>query len=112
MNIVTAVPISLSTLYHYHHLPHWSVFAFSLVFSLIGALYLTQRKRTIIQPSQKPVAYSHGQNLDMEDVRTLINQGKKMHAVKLYREKTGCGLKEAAQAVSDLELSFNDGFSH
>jgi len=112
MNLVTAVPISLSTLYHYHHLPHWSVFAASLIASFAGALFLTQKKRTIIQSSQKPVAYNHGQNLDMEGVQALINQGKKIHAVKLYRENTGCGLKEAAQAVSDLELSLNDGVSH
>lgn len=32
-------------------------------------------------------------------VRELIGQGNKIEAIKVYRELTGCGLKEAKEAV-------------
>lgn len=37
-----------------------------------------------------------------EDVRQLVLQGKKIDAIKLYRERTGLGLKEAKDAVEAL----------
>lgn len=36
---------------------------------------------------------------DLDDVRALISQGKKIQAIKLYRERTGCQLYEAKQAI-------------
>ncbi|MBF6224092.1 ribosomal protein L7/L12 [Nocardia abscessus] len=35
----------------------------------------------------------------MAEVDALLLQGKKIHAIKRYRELTGCGLKEAKDAV-------------
>ncbi|MCA9756336.1 MAG: ribosomal protein L7/L12 [Candidatus Eisenbacteria bacterium] len=35
-------------------------------------------------------------------VRELLAQKKKIEAIKLYREATGCGLKEAKEAVESL----------
>ena len=37
-----------------------------------------------------------------EAVRGLIRQGRKVEAVKLYRERTGCGLREALDAVETI----------
>ena len=37
-----------------------------------------------------------------EDVRQLVLQGKKIDAIRLYRERTGLGLKEAKDAVEAL----------
>ncbi len=37
------------------------------------------------------------------DVMQLIRQGKKIEAIKLYREQTGVGLKDAKDAVEDIE---------
>lgn len=37
------------------------------------------------------------------EVRRLLAAGKKMHAIKLYRERTGVGLKAAKDAVEGLE---------
>jgi len=36
-------------------------------------------------------------------VRELVHAGKKIQAVKLYREMTGVGLKEAKQAVDAMD---------
>ncbi|GAA5072632.1 ribosomal protein bL12 [Nocardia iowensis] len=33
------------------------------------------------------------------EIDDLLAQGKKIHAIKRYRELTGCGLKEAKEAV-------------
>ncbi|MFI5535221.1 ribosomal protein L7/L12 [Nocardia sp. NPDC051900] len=35
----------------------------------------------------------------MAEIDALLAQGKKIHAIKRYRELTGCGLKEAKEAV-------------
>ncbi|MGQ4596499.1 ribosomal protein L7/L12 [Nocardia sp. R6R-6] len=35
----------------------------------------------------------------MAQIDALLAQGKKIHAIKRYRELTGCGLKEAKDAV-------------
>lgn len=38
----------------------------------------------------------------LEQVRDLLGKGKKLHAVKLYREGTGLGLKASKEAVEAL----------
>jgi ribosomal protein L7/L12 len=41
----------------------------------------------------------------MDDrVRNLALEGKKIEAIKLYREMTGLGLKEAKDAVEGMEV--------
>ncbi|WP_063053616.1 ribosomal protein L7/L12 [Nocardia arthritidis] len=35
----------------------------------------------------------------MAEIDALLAQGKKIHAIKRYRELTGCGLEEAKDAV-------------
>ena len=37
-------------------------------------------------------------------VRTLMAEGRKIEAIKVYREATGAGLKEAKDAVEALDL--------
>jgi ribosomal protein L7/L12/streptogramin lyase/DNA-directed RNA polymerase subunit RPC12/RpoP len=39
----------------------------------------------------------------LKEVKALIEAGKKIEAIKLFREITGVGLREAKQAVDDLE---------
>ena len=39
---------------------------------------------------------------DLTEVMTLLQQGKKIQAVKRYRELTGAGLREAKEAVELL----------
>lgn len=38
-----------------------------------------------------------------QQVRSLLAQGKKLEAVKIYKNEVGCGLKEAKDAVEALE---------
>ncbi|MDA1195521.1 MAG: hypothetical protein O2894_10105 [Planctomycetota bacterium] len=47
---------------------------------------------------------AYGRHLPMPDeaVRTLAHGGRKVEAVKLYREQHGLGLKEAVDAVDTL----------
>ena len=40
---------------------------------------------------------------DRERIMVLLKAGKKIHAIKLYREVTGAGLREAKDAVEDME---------
>ncbi|MBZ0300416.1 MAG: ribosomal protein L7/L12 [Anaerolineae bacterium] len=40
---------------------------------------------------------------DEAELRDLLASGKKIEAIKFYRERTGLGLKEAKDAVEDLE---------
>ena len=53
-------------------------------------------------PSAAPVPSS---NLDLEPVRALMIKGRKIEAIKLYRELTGVGLKEAKEAVEAMPLT-------
>jgi ribosomal protein L7/L12 len=39
----------------------------------------------------------------MSDITALIRQGNKIQAIKLLRDRTGMGLKEAKDAVEDME---------
>lgn len=39
-----------------------------------------------------------------DDVKLLMRQGSKIEAIKLYRERTGVGLKEAKDAVEAIGL--------
>ncbi|MXG90279.1 ribosomal protein L7/L12 [Nocardioides flavescens] len=39
------------------------------------------------------------------EVRSLLVRGKKIQAIKVYREGTGAGLKEAKDAVEAMEWS-------
>ncbi|MBO0780763.1 MAG: ribosomal protein L7/L12 [Ktedonobacteraceae bacterium] len=39
----------------------------------------------------------------MDRIERLLREGNKIRAIKVYREHTGCGLKEAKEAVENLE---------
>jgi len=39
----------------------------------------------------------------LEEVRQVLGRGEKIQAIKLYREHTGAGLKEAKEAVEALD---------
>jgi ribosomal protein L7/L12 len=40
---------------------------------------------------------------EREEMLELLRQGKKIHAIKICRNLTGCGLKEAKEMVETLE---------
>lgn len=41
--------------------------------------------------------------LDSDEIVNLLRQGRKIEAVKIYRERTNLGLKEAKDAVEEIE---------
>jgi ribosomal protein L7/L12 len=43
------------------------------------------------------------------ELLALVNDGRKIHAIKRYRELTGVGLKEAHDAVAELERRYRLG---
>ena len=42
---------------------------------------------------------------DGDEYRRLISAEGKLHAIKLYRERTGAGLSEAKRAIDEIERS-------
>lgn len=59
-----------------------------------------------LPPRAAPRAATHGiSGVDVAAITALLAQNKKIEAIKLYREQTGLGLKEAKDAVEALEAS-------
>jgi ribosomal protein L7/L12 len=59
-----------------------------------------------LHPSAVVKAYEKlHKRLWLKDVIDLLKSKKKIDAIKLYREKTGVGLKEAKVAVDALEVN-------
>jgi Ribosomal protein L7/L12 C-terminal domain/Short C-terminal domain len=75
------------------------------LFSLLQSGALThdeynQLKDRLLKGQSSPL------NPDLDDaIRNLLLQRRKIEAVKLYKETTGLGLKEAKDAVEDIERS-------
>lgn len=46
-----------------------------------------------------------GKDDRMNEIRDLLRRRKKIDAIKVYRESTGSGLKEAKEAVEEMEAS-------
>jgi ribosomal protein L7/L12 len=40
---------------------------------------------------------------DMTEIEQMLRKGQKIEAIKIYRQKTGVGLKEAKDAVEAME---------
>lgn len=51
-----------------------------------------------------PVAGAPAFSVPASSVQDLLREGKKLEAIKLYREQSGLGLKEAKDAVEAMEL--------
>lgn len=52
-----------------------------------------------LTPGQPPVP--RGKEAD-DEIRRLLREDRKIEAIKVYREATGCGLKEAKDAVERI----------
>jgi ribosomal protein L7/L12 len=40
----------------------------------------------------------------LDEVKDLLRQGRKIQAIKVYRQRTGVGLREAKEAVERIEI--------
>lgn len=63
-----------------------------------GRLRAIERKLDAIMAH---LGIAEGSN-DVAEVRQLASNGRKIEAIKLYREQTGCGLAEAKAFVDSL----------
>ena len=82
------------------------------------AVSIFRRLLLISDPNTKRIAYLGRrvselfkqlgiEEAPLTEVQTLIAQGRKINAIKLYREQTGVGLREAKEAVDALEAQMN-----
>lgn len=62
---------------------------------LVGLLVLLSRQRARPTPVAPPARAAH----TLDDVRALARSGRKLEAIRLYRQVTGQGLAEAKAAV-------------
>lgn len=51
------------------------------------------------------LAGSHGLVGRLEEIASLLQAGKKIHATKVYREVTGVSLAEAKDAIERLDMA-------
>lgn len=61
-------------------------------------LDLLLRVQGIATPEPSPPVQDHTQ-----EYKQLLRRGQKIQAIKLYRERTGVGLREAKEAIEALE---------
>lgn len=70
-----------------------------VVFAVIAVIVVASSRKSSGEglPSLVP-AHTH-----VESVEELVRQGRKIEAIKLHRERTGLGLKEAKEAIDAVE---------
>lgn len=80
-------------------------FAFSIRISAlereVAALKRGDSGTPVALTQPLPQAHTMGNDAEILD---LMRRGQKIQAIKLYRERTGVGLKEAKDAVEALEI--------
>jgi ribosomal protein L7/L12 len=62
----------------------------------------------VVTPSVQNASFGSRENAALA-VESLIRNGRKIEAIKLYREQTGLGLKDAKDAVDALEAQLRSG---
>ena len=95
------------------NIPAWAIIAFFIFDSIvmIGVVVFVLSRRNQSPPTYTnpgaPSPWNSSLNstssFDESEVRRLIQLGQKIPAIKLVREHTGLGLKEAKDAVEELE---------
>jgi len=90
------------------------------------AIRITQIRRKLVRPAYDPrdttsIIWEYRQIIEellrevtvesfnmpklKSGVMRLLKEGKKIHAIKLYRQETGCGLKEAKDFVESIQFA-------
>ena len=88
----------------------------SVAIVVFGGIFsgVVQAKFSALDPNAKRIAYLERRVSDLSkqlgieeapltDVQELIAQGRKINAIKLYREQTGASLKASKDAVDAME---------
>lgn len=90
-----------------------AVLAISAVFSILMALNrlsqgVDEANRSLRQISQHLGIHDAMLGQLDKELKELVRKGEKIKAIKLYREKTRLGLKEAHDYIQELDLGEND----
>ncbi len=81
----------------------WFIVALVLIDAAVLAVWLLARKGP--PKNASATTYSMLEGLDQsarEDIYRLVSEKKKIHAIKLFRERTGAGLQEAKDVVESV----------
>ncbi len=54
-------------------------------------------------PSPFESAFSSTTSSDGDEIQDLLRRGQKIEAIKIYRQRTGLGLREAKDAIEDMQ---------
>ncbi len=93
------------------------ILSFSLILLVASAVFRNtngQEARLLLLERKINLILNH---LGIEDgatadvVRDLIMRGQKIEAIRLYRQQSGVGLKEAKEAVDQMQASLRAGLN-
>lgn len=89
---------------------HWdtiSSFARLLFVFVVGYL-LGRTNGTMTAMRRARAAWKPDPTISDADIHTALRAGRKIEAIKLYRQRDGSGLKEAKQAVEAMGAGIGD----
>jgi len=82
-------------------MPQWLLLTITFVLGMIAGAMLRGRRD---ETPPEPPRFAPGSLPDLEEeVHRLMGERRKIEAIKLYRETTGVGLKEAKEAVEAID---------
>ncbi|MGC1549817.1 MAG: hypothetical protein WA777_14945 [Rhodanobacter sp.] len=71
----------------------FAALAFCIGFELARNLYSKQRATAPVRPAE---------SISDAEIEAAVHQGHYIEAIKLYRQRHNCGLKDAKQAIDTL----------
>lgn len=74
---------------------------FIIGFLVACLLFMSKKTRTVGRSN--PASLTPLDNITREEILREIKAKRKIEAIKLYREKTGAGLKDSKEAVEAME---------
>ncbi|MBB5358411.1 ribosomal protein L7/L12 [Rhodanobacter sp. ANJX3] len=73
----------------------------------VGGYTLGRVSKTLDIARETRARWTPNPNIDDADIEAAIRAKTKIEAIKLYRQRTGAGLKEAKQAVEAIAQRIN-----
>ncbi|WP_072801953.1 ribosomal protein L7/L12 [Rhodococcoides yunnanense] len=87
-------------------MPTWGWFVVALVLAdaaVLAAWLLARRSPTDNRAATAQLMLAGLDSHARDEIYRLVGEKKKIHAIKLFRERTGVGLQEAKNAVESVE---------
>jgi ribosomal protein L7/L12 len=76
----------------------------------VGGYALGRVSKTLDVARETRTRWTPNPNLDDADIETAVRAKNKIEAIKLYRQRTGAGLREAKKAVEAIAQRINVRF--